>query len=116
MKIVNKIFNYTILIALIWVLLNSVKPYWEKYWLETQLETAAIYGTKHSTDETVEMLVKKTRKDGYDFREDDFIIEKDPDNSVSIYISYIDSISLFGWTLKELDFIAEAKAFEATGY
>ena len=112
MKIVYKILSYTISIVLIWGLLNTIKPYWEKYLLERQLETVAIYGTKHNIYKTREMLVKEIREAGYDFKEEDFIIEKDEDNSVSINISYINEISVFGMTLKELDFVVDARASE----
>jgi len=116
MKIVHKIFSYTIFIVLIWGFLNIVRPYWEKYWLEKQLETCAVYGTKHSIHKTRKMLVMKIRDEGYAFNEDDFIIRKDEDNSVSINIAYRDEINIFGITLTRLDFLVEAKALEMKGY
>jgi hypothetical protein len=115
MKVVYKILSYTISVVLIWGLLNTIKPYWERYWLERELETVAIYGTKHSIYQTREMLVKKIREAGYHFEEDDFIIQKDENNFVTIYIEYSDTIRFFGRTLKHLDFIAEAKVFDING-
>jgi hypothetical protein len=116
MKIFQKIFSYTISMVLLWGLLNTVLPYWEKYWLERQLETFAVYGTKHSIAKTREMMVRKIKDEGYDFNEEDFIIQKDEDNSVSINIAYSDEINVFGLTLTRLEFLVEAKAFEAKGY
>jgi len=116
MKIFHKIFGYTVPMVLLWGLFNTVLPYWEKYWLERQLETCAVYGTKHSITKTKEMVFRKIKDEGYDFKEEDFIIEKDEDNSVSINIEYSDEIIIFGLTLTRLEFFVEAKAFESKGY
>ena len=116
MKIFQKILGYTLSLVLLWGLVNTVKPYWGKYWLERELATCAIYGTKHSITKTKEMVISKIKDAGYDFKEDDFIIEKDEDNNVSINIAYSDEINIFGLTLTRLEFFVEAKAFEAKGY
>jgi hypothetical protein len=50
------------------------------------------------------------------FKGDDFIIEKDENNKVSISITYADEISIFGLTLKELSFTAERSSYEVKEY
>jgi len=116
MKLLQKIISYTISLVLLWGLLNTLKPYWEKYWLENELKTCAVYGTKHTIAKTREMLIQKTKEAGYNFKEEDFIIEKDAKNSVSINIVYSDEINIFGLSLKRVEFFVEAKAFETKGY
>ena len=116
MKLFQKIFSYMISMVLLWGLLNTIKPFWHKYWLEKELETCAVYGTKHSITKTREMMARKIKEAGYDFKDEDFIIKKDEQNSVSINIEYSDEINIFGLSLKRFEFLAQAKAFESKGY
>jgi hypothetical protein len=112
MKIIKMIITYMVGITLIFILFNSVRPYWNRYWLERHMETVAVFGTKHGLSETVELLMNKMREEGYRFYEDDFIINKDEKNSVYINLAYTDEIKVFGKTLKQLDLIAEVSARE----
>lgn len=92
--------------------LSAVRPYWNRYWLELQLEAVSVYGTKNSIEDTKNYLNEKMEDEGYDFRGEDFIIEKDKSNRVSIRVTYVDEISFFGVTLKELRFTAEGTSYE----
>lgn len=101
-----------IFLAFIWCVVSAVKPYWIKYGLGKELEVATIYGTKHSIAETKKFLGKTMREEGYDFRGEDFTVEKDEKDKVSISITYIDEIRIFGITLRELEFTVEKTSFE----
>jgi hypothetical protein len=92
--------------------LSTARPYWNNYWLGLQLDAASVYGTKHSVEDTRNFLSDKMEDEGYGFKGDDFIIEKDETNRVSIRITYVDEISIFGLTLKELKFTAERSSNE----
>jgi hypothetical protein len=75
--------------------------------MESDLEAAAVYGTKHSIEDTRKFLREKYKERGYDFDQEDFYIEKDEVNTVSIRITYEDKITFFGFILKELEFTLE---------
>lgn len=94
------------------IFLSTARPYWNKYWLELQLEAASVYGTKNTIEETRNFLSDKMEAEGFSFKGDDFIIEKDESNSVVIKITYADEISIFGLTLKELKLTAESSSYE----
>jgi hypothetical protein len=96
--------------------LSAARPYWNKYWLELQLEAASVYGTKNTIEETRNFLSDKMEAEGFSFKGDDFIIEKDESNSVVIRITYADEISIFGLTLKELKLTAERSSNEVKEY
>jgi hypothetical protein len=72
--------------------------------MESDLKEVALYGTKHSIDDTRKFLREKYKERGYDFGQEDYYIEKDELNTVSIQITYQDEIAFFGFTLKELEF------------
>jgi len=97
---------------LVFILLNFIKPYWDRYWLERQLEIVAVFGTKHGFHETKDFLMNKMREEGYSFNEDDFVINKDEKNSVFINLAYTDEVEIFGRTLKQLQFTVEVSASE----
>ena len=112
---IKKFLNLIFLIIIIWVVVGMVRPYWDKYWLGQDVETAAIYGTKNSVGETRRFLTKKMKEAGCDFTGEDFRIIKDKDNNVTISITYYDKIDVFGVILKELKFtlkktVSEVKA------
>jgi hypothetical protein len=109
---VKDIIKVLIFIIIIWCIVSAVTPYWYKRGLGKELEIAVIYGTKHSIQETRKFLGKKMKEEGYNFRGEDFTIEKDENNTVFIGITYTDEIRIFGVTLKELRFNVERKAFE----
>ncbi len=110
-------FKFFIFLVFVWcAFLTTVKPYWNKYWLELQLEAASVYGTKNSIEETREFLNEKMEDEGYALTGEDFIIEKDENNNVSIRATYVDEISVFGLTLKELKFKVEKSSQEVKEY
>jgi hypothetical protein len=94
-------------LILLWGVVCAVRPYWDKYWLGQDIRVAAIYGTKHSVQKTRMLLTKKMMQSGNGFRGEDFNIEKNEHNNVTVSIEYIDEISIFGMTLKELEFTVE---------
>lgn len=95
--------------------LSAARPYWEKYCLELQLEAASLYGAKNSLGDTRTFLDKTMREEGYYFNGDDFVIEKDNNCRVAIRLDYVDKISFFGITLKEIKFTAEGSSEEPMG-
>jgi hypothetical protein len=76
------------------------------------MDAAAIYGTKHKLPQIERFLENKNSEAGRDIALEDFQIEKDKDNSVTIYVTYTDHISLFGYNFTELEFELEASADE----
>ncbi len=100
----SKAIFYIVSIGLICLIVCAIWPYWNKYRISKDLEAAALYGTKHSIKETREFLSEKIKERGYDFKPEEFHIEKDENNTVSISWTYYDEISFFGFTLKELEF------------
>ncbi len=95
--------------------LSAARPYWDKYCLELKLESASIYGAKNSLGDTRDYLDEIMRDEGYFFSGDDFVIEKDRNSRVAIRLDYVDQISLFGITLKELRFTAEGNSYDCKG-
>jgi hypothetical protein len=109
--------KFFIVFFFVWcAFLSTARPYWNKYWLELQLEAASIYGTKNSIEDTRNFLNDKMEDEGFSFKGDDFVIEKDENNKVSIKLTYADEISIFGLTLKELKFTAERSSEEVKKY
>jgi hypothetical protein len=109
---VKKTFQYIIAIAVLILAISSVRPYWDKYWIGKEVDAGAIYGTKNSIHDTLNFLINNMKKSGYDFKEDDFHIEKDADNRVTISVQYKDSIRVFGVVLKEVNLSVEKTASE----
>jgi hypothetical protein len=112
MKDVFKLIKIAICIALAWLVLNGVRPYWNKYWIGQTIHNAAIYGTKNSIEDTRRFLNKAMSDAGRDFSGNDFVIEKDEKNTVTISLKYRDEIRVFGVKLKSLDLTVEKTASE----
>jgi hypothetical protein len=112
MKNILKLIKIAIFIAFAWCVVSAVKPYWNKYWLGHAIENAAIYGTKRSVQDTRKFLTEKLNEEGRIFTGEDFTIEKDENNNVTISITYSDEISLFGVSLKSLHFTVEKTVSE----
>jgi len=100
----KRIFSYVLLIAAVVLAVSTARPYWDRYWIGKELEVAAVYGTKHSIQDTRGFLIGRMKQSGYDFRPEDFEIEKDDKNRVTITLSYRDSVRVFGRNLKNLSF------------
>jgi hypothetical protein len=103
------------LVFLCCLALSAVRPYWEKYCLELQLEAASVYGVKNSLGDTRTFLDKIMLEEGYAFNGDDFVIEKDNNCRVAIQLDYLDEISFFGITLTELRITAKGSSYESKG-
>ncbi|MBW1706712.1 MAG: hypothetical protein JRJ86_16355 [Deltaproteobacteria bacterium] len=112
MKSFSNIVKIAVCIVFIWCVVSTVRPYWNKYWLGHEIRSAAIYGTKNSISDTRTFLVKKIKYDWPAFSRDDFFIEKDENDTVTVGIEYCDAISVFGVSLKELDFTVEKTVSE----
>ena len=48
----SKAVLYIVSIGLIWLIVCGIRPYWNKYWINSDLKAVALYGTKHSTQDT----------------------------------------------------------------
>ena len=100
----GKIILYIVSIGLILVIASALWPYWNEYLINSDLKAAALYGTKHSIEETQRFFNKKKGKRGFVYDPAKLHIAKDENKTVSIKLTYQDKISLFGIVLKELEF------------
>ena len=116
MKTIKSIFLWAFLVALVLSAVAVVRPYWNKYGIQKEMKNAAIYGTKNSEAKTMEMLLKKMHQEGYNFTEQDFVIDKEPNKKVTITLHYTDRIGLFGVEFKKLPFTVTASATEIKEY
>ena len=100
----SKAIFYIVSIGLIFLIVCAIWPYWTQHGIKSDLKAAALYGTKHSIEDTEKFLSAKLKERGYNFGPEGFYIEKDENNTVSISLTYQDEISVFGFILKELEF------------
>ena len=112
----KKIFAFIIFVVFAWCLICVVKPYWDKYWLGLELKSIAAYATKNTVEDTRKMLTRRMHEAGRNFSDKDFYIEKDKNNTATVGITYIDEISVFGVTLKQIEFTVEESSREASGF
>lgn len=112
----KKLFLTAVVIAIVIALSSAAKPYWDKYWIQKEIETAAVYGTKNTLENTRAFLVNRLKEEGYRIREDDIYIEKDSKNNVIITARYSDKISIFGKELQKLHFTLSATERELKEY
>lgn len=112
----KKFFLTVAVIAAVIAAGSAVRPYWDKYWLEKELEAGAVYGTKNPEEHTRNFLLRKLQDEGYSIEEQNLFIEKDEKNTVTVTVHYSDKISIFGKELKKLDFTVTATAREVKGY
>lgn len=113
---VSKAIFYIVTLGIVWLIVCSIWPYWDRYGIETELEAAAIYGTKHSIEDTREFITQKTKKMGYHFHPQDLQITKNAYNTVSIWLTYKDKIVFLGFILKELEFSLHVRELEIKLY
>ena len=112
----SKAILYIVSIGLICLIVCAIWPYWNKYRINLDFKEAALYGTKHSIKDTRKFLSEKIKARGYDFDLEEFYIEKDENNTVSIRWTYQDEISFFGFILKELEFTLDVTERETKAY
>ena len=112
----SKAIFYIVSIGLIWLIVCAIWPYWNQHGIKSDLKTAVLYGTKHSIEDTRKFLSEKVKERGYDFDPQEFHIEKDENNTVSISLTYQDEISFFGFILKKLEFTLDVTEQETKAY
>jgi hypothetical protein len=112
----KKLFLTVLVIAIVIALGSAVKPYWDKYWIQKELQVAAVYGTKNTLENTKVFLLNKLKEEGYRIGEDDIYIEKDSKNNVTVTARYSDKISIFGKELQKLHFTVTATEREVKAY
>jgi hypothetical protein len=100
-------FQVIIVCLIIIFIASAVRPYWTKHWLGEDIEVAAIYGTKNGIEDTKDFLTQRMKEKGHDFVGNDFTIEKNKQNSVTISITYEDRIGFLGLSIKTLEFTLE---------
>ncbi len=105
-------FNVILFFLIIILIVSAVRPFWAKYRLGEEIEVAAIYGTKNSIEDIKKFLTQKMKESGRDFAGDDFFIEKNEHNTVTISITYEDRIGFFGVSLKTLEITLEETVHE----
>jgi hypothetical protein len=104
MESIKSFFKWVFFIAFLLVAFATIRPYWHKYWLQKDVDTAAVYYTKHSQEDTMALLGKQMKEDGRPFTGRDFNLSKDENDKVAITLHYTDHIGLFGVELKKLNF------------
>lgn len=112
----GKIVSYVITAAVMWLIICAIWPYWTRFVMESDLKAVAIYGTKHSIEDTGKFLIERYKEKGFDIDQDDFSIAKDEHNTVTITVSYHDEMSCFGFVLKELAFTLEVTEHEVAEF
>lgn len=112
----KKLLTYALLIAIVIAAHGAVKPYWNKYWIQKEIEAAAVYGTKNSIEHTRQFLLTKLKEEGYLIGEDQIDIDKDPKNSVTVTVRYTDKISILGKDFQKLRFTLTATEREVKPY
>ena len=103
----GKAILYIVTIAILYLVVCAVWPYWNKYRLTADLEAAALYGTKHDVEETLGLFAQKVKDRGYDIDPEKVHIDKDENNTVSMKWTYKDKISYFGIVLNRYEFTLE---------
>lgn len=112
----KKLFYYALLVAIVVALVGIVRPYWNKYWIQKEVEAAAVYGTKNSLDHTRRFLLDNLKQEGYRIAEDQVYIDKDPKNNVTVTVRYSDKISIFGKEVQKLRFTVTSTQREIKAY
>jgi hypothetical protein len=112
----KKLFLTALTIAIVIVIGSALRPYWNRYWIQKDLDVAAVYGTKNTEEHTKQFLLDKLKEEGYSITENDISIEKDPKNTVTITARYTDKISIFGKEIQKLDFTVTATEREVKEY
>ena len=112
----KKLFLTALTIAIVIVIGSALRPYWNRYWIQKDLDVAAVYGTKNTEEHTMQFLLDKLKEDGYSITENDISIEKDSKNTVTVTARYTDKISIFGKEIQKLDFTVSATEREVKEY
>ncbi len=116
MKMIKKMFFFILVAVFLWCAVCIIKPFWNRYFVEKDMEVAAIYRTKNSFEDTKKLLAQKMEERGLVIKEGDFSGEKDEKNRVFLSLHYSDEIRVFGRTLKQLEFSLKATTSEIREY
>jgi hypothetical protein len=112
----KKLVQFLFFLAFIWCSVNAARPYYDKYRLQLCMEAAAIHGTKNSIEDVRAFLDREMLSQGFGFEGEDFDIEKEENNHVTISLNYIDEIRVFGPLRKEIEMVLKASADEVSRY
>jgi hypothetical protein len=112
----KNLFLIALAVVMVIAIGSAVKPYWNKYWMQKEIEVAAVYGTKNTPEDTKAFLLSKLKEEGYRIREEDIYVEKDPKNNVTVTVRYSDKIAIFGKELQKLHFTLTATEREIQAY
>ena len=105
----KKLILYVVSIGVLLLVVNAVWPYVNKYFVTTDLKKAALYGTKHSIPETLNLLNKSLKERGLVYDPEKLKINKNENKTVTISLIYEDEINILGISLKELQFKISVK-------
>ena len=100
----GKIIFNTVLVIIAVLIVCTAWPFIGRAKINYELKKAATYGTKHSLDETRNLITKALGKKGVNYDPDDLEIKKDARDKVTISLYYEDSIHFFSIVLKKLEF------------
>lgn len=106
----KRFLDYAIVASIVWFSILCVRPYWDRYLLQMDVEEAAICATKAGEAEARKFLFKKMQERGR--RITDFFIVKDEQKNVYVKLSYTDEIRIAGRTLKQLQFTLDAREMD----
>lgn len=108
----KKLFTLAIFAVVVWLSVLFVRPYWDRHWLQVDMEEAALYGTKRSEEAIRKFLDQRMQERGRTINGADFVIDKDERNTVHVKLSYSDEVEIAGRILKRLRFNLEAREME----
>ena len=112
----KKLFLTALVIAIVIAAGSAIKPYWNKYWIQKELEIAAVYGTKNTLENTKAFLISKLTGEGYHIAEGNIYIEKDSKNTVTITVRYSEKIFVFAKEIATPHFTLTATEREIKAY
>ncbi len=113
----KNLFLAAVAVAIVIAAGSAAKPYWNKYWIQKEIEIAAVYGTKNTLENTKAFLLNRLKEEGYrHIREEGIYAEKDSKNNVTITVRYSDKISIFGKEIQKLQFTLTATEREIKAY
>ena len=100
----QKLILYVVSFGVALLIVSALWPYGNRYFINSDLKKAALYGTKHSIEDTERLLIKELKEKRFNFDPEKLSIDKNENNAVTIRLTYQDKISFFGIVLKELEF------------
>ena len=102
-----------VILFLLYAAWDVSKPWQDNYFLKKALESVAQYATKNGDDSVQKELKSMLIEKGFDdiISPEQISIEKDPDTSaVSLRAEYSEPMTLFGYKIKDVDFVISIQA------